>query len=162
MIHVKLFSIHTYFLFTYPSHPEWCVKLSYQYYFYFSLYCSNFYFTKRWGFLFCFFFFFLVILCFPCSSAGKESACNAGDLSLIPELGRSLGELKGYPLQFSGLENSMDHVVHGVSKNQTWLNDFHFTFGNQVHSLYFIVFQIVTFYHMFLFVLFDVFGLNLT
>ena len=45
---------------------------------------------------------------FPCGSAGKESTCNVRDLSLTPELGRSLGEGKGYPLQYSGLENSMD------------------------------------------------------
>ena len=45
---------------------------------------------------------------FPCSSAGKESACNEGDLGLIPELRRSPGEGKGYPLQYSGLENSID------------------------------------------------------
>ena len=44
---------------------------------------------------------------FPCGSAGKESACSAGDLDLIPGLGRSPGEGKGYPLQYSGLENSM-------------------------------------------------------
>ena len=43
---------------------------------------------------------------FPCGSAGKESACNAGDLGSIPGLGRSPGEGKGYPLQYSGLENS--------------------------------------------------------
>ena len=43
---------------------------------------------------------------FPCGSAGKESACNVGDLGLIPGLGRSPGEGKGYPLQYSGLENS--------------------------------------------------------
>ena len=59
---------------------------------------------------------------FPCGSAGKESACNAGDLGLIPELGRSPGEGKGYPLQYSGLENFMDCIVHGVSKSQTWLS----------------------------------------
>ena len=59
-------------------------------------------------------------------SAGKESACNAGDLSLIPVLGRSPGEGKGYPLQYSGLENSMDFIVHGVAKSRTWLSDFHF------------------------------------
>ena len=47
---------------------------------------------------------------FPCGSAGKESACNAGDLGSIPGLGRSPGEGKGYPLQYSGLENSMDCV----------------------------------------------------
>ena len=45
---------------------------------------------------------------FPCGSAGKEAACNVGDLSLIPGLGRSPRDGKGYPLQYSGLENSMD------------------------------------------------------
>ena len=45
---------------------------------------------------------------FPCGSAGKEAACNPGDLDSIPGLGRSPGEGKGYPLQYSGLENSMD------------------------------------------------------
>ena len=45
---------------------------------------------------------------FPDSSVGKESTCNVGDPSSIPELGRSAGEGKGYPLQYSGLENSMD------------------------------------------------------
>ena len=54
-----------------------------------------------------------------CGSAGKESACNAGDLGSIPELGRSLGEGKGYPLQYSGLENSMDCIVHGVAESDT-------------------------------------------
>ena len=49
----------------------------------------------------------LYIRGFPCGSAGKESTCNAGDLGLIPELGRCPGEGKGYPLQYSGLENSM-------------------------------------------------------
>ena len=44
---------------------------------------------------------------FPCGSAGKESSCNVGDLGLIPGLGRSPGEGKGYPLQYAGLENSM-------------------------------------------------------
>ena len=65
---------------------------------------------------------------FPCGSAGKESACNAGDLGSIPGLGRSPGEGKGYPLQYSGLENSMDCIVHGVAKSRTRLSDFHFTF----------------------------------
>jgi len=49
---------------------------------------------------------------FPCGSAGKESAYNAGHLGLIPEFGRSPGEGQGYPLQYSGLENSMDSIVH--------------------------------------------------
>ena len=62
----------------------------------------------------------------PCDSAGKESACNAGDLGSIPGLGRSRGGGKGYPLQSSGLENSMDCTVHGVTKSQTQLSDFHF------------------------------------
>jgi len=60
---------------------------------------------------------------FPCGSAGKESACNAGDLGSISELGRSPGEGRGYPFQYSGLENSMDCIVHGVAKNQTRLSD---------------------------------------
>ena len=62
---------------------------------------------------------------FPCSYAGKDSSCNAGDLGLTPELGRCPGEGKGYPLQFSGLKNSMDCIVHGVIKNQTRLSNFH-------------------------------------
>ena len=68
---------------------------------------------------------------FPCGSIGKESASNEGDLGLIPELGRSSGEEKGYPLQYSGLENSMDCIVHGVAKSQTRLSDFHFHFSQQ-------------------------------
>ena len=51
---------------------------------------------------------------FPGGSAGKASACHAGELGSIPGLGRS-GEGKGYPLQYSGLENSMDYIVHGVA-----------------------------------------------
>ena len=61
------------------------------------------------------------------SSSGKESACNAGDLGSIPGLGRSPGEGKGHPLQYSGLENSMDSIVHGVTKSWTQLNDFQFS-----------------------------------
>ena len=59
-------------------------------------------------------------------SVGKESACNVEDLGSIPGLGRSPGKGKGYPLQYSGLENSMDCIVHGVAKSQTGLSDFHF------------------------------------
>ena len=55
----------------------------------------------------------------PGSSVHKESACNAGDLGLIPGLGRSPGEGKGYPFQYSGLENSMDCTAHEVTKSQT-------------------------------------------
>ena len=64
-------------------------------------------------------------LSFPCGSASKESACNAGDLGSIPGWGRSPGERKGCPLQYSYLENSMDYIVHGVAKNRTQLSDFH-------------------------------------
>ena len=56
---------------------------------------------------------------FPDSVVGKESACDAVDLRLIPGLGRSPREGKGYPLQYSGLENSMDCIVHWVTKSQT-------------------------------------------
>ena len=63
---------------------------------------------------------------FLCDFAGKESTCNAGDLDSIPGLGRSPGEGKGYPLQYSGLENSKNCIVHGVAKSQTQLRDFHF------------------------------------
>ena len=55
---------------------------------------------------------------FPGGSAGKESACNARDLGSIPVLGRSPGEGKVFPLQYSGLENSMDWIVHRVVKSQ--------------------------------------------
>ena len=59
--------------------------------------------SSRWG--------------FPGGSAGKESACNAGDLGLIPGLARSPREGSGYPLEYSGLENSMDSLVHGVTES---------------------------------------------
>ena len=68
-----------------------------------------------------------VFLGFPCGSAGKESPCNAGDLGLIPGFRRVPGEGKGYPFQYSGLKNSKDCIVHGVTENQTLLSDFHFT-----------------------------------
>ena len=64
----------------------------------------------------------------PGGSDGKEFAWNTGDLGLIPGMGRSPGEGNGYPLHFpthSGLENSMDCIVHGVAKSWTWLSNFH-------------------------------------
>ena len=67
----------------------------------------------------------------PCGSAGKEFACNAEDLGSIPRLGRSPGEGKDYPLQYSGLENFImfyNIIVHRVTKSCTWLSDFHFHF----------------------------------
>ena len=62
----------------------------------------------------------------PGGSAGEESAHNVGDLDSIPGLGRSPREGKGYPLQYPGLENPRDCVVHGVTKSQTQLSDFPF------------------------------------
>ena len=62
----------------------------------------------------------------PLWLTGKESSCSVGDLGLIPGLGRSPGEEKGYSLQYSCLEKSVDCIVHGVTKSQTRLSDFHF------------------------------------
>ena len=66
-----------------------------------------------------------VFLGFPYGSADKEPANNGGDLGSIPELGRSPEEGKGYPLQYSGLEISMDY--NGATQSQTQLSYFHFT-----------------------------------
>ena len=55
---------------------------------------------------------------FPGGSTGTESTCNVGDLGSIPRLGIFPGEGNGYQLQYSGLENSMDCIVHGVTKSQ--------------------------------------------
>ena len=74
-----------------------------------------------------------VFLGFPCGSAGKESASNAGDLGSIPGLGRSPKEGKGYIIQYCGLENFMDCTVHGVAKSRTRLTDFHFHFQCKAH-----------------------------
>ena len=71
---------------------------------------------------------------FSCGSVGKESTWNVGDLGLISGLGRPPGEGKGYPFQYSGLENSMDCIVHEVAKSRTRLSDFHFTASFE-HSL---------------------------
>ena len=76
--------------------------------------------------------------CFPDSSVGKESACNAGHLGLIPGLGRFPGEGKGYAFQYSGLENSMDYIDHGVAKSQTRLSDFHFV-DERADDVFFLV-----------------------
>ena len=62
---------------------------------------------------------------FPDSSVGKDFACNAGDPGSIPGSGRSTGEGIDYPLQYSGLENSTDCTVHGVTKSWTQPSDFH-------------------------------------
>ena len=64
----------------------------------------------------------MLLWCFPGGSDSKESACNVGDLDLLPGSGRSPGERNGYPLQYSCLENLIDRAawwavtVHGVEK----------------------------------------------
>ena len=68
------------------------------------------------------------ILELPCGSAGKESTYSVTDLGSIPGLGRSPGEGKGYPHWYSGLENTVDCMSHGVTKSRTQLSDFTFTF----------------------------------
>ena len=73
---------------------------------------------------------------FPGASAGKESTCSVGDLGSIPGLGRSPGEGKSYPLQYSGLENSMDSIVHAIAKSQTQLSIFHFQTSGRQKSLF--------------------------
>ena len=71
---------------------------------------------------------------FPGGSDGKESACNAGDLGSIPGLEKSPGERNSYPFQNSGLENSMDCIVYGVTKSRTRLSNFHFQCVNPSFS----------------------------
>ena len=78
---------------------------------------------------------------FPDSSGGKESTCIAGDLGLIPGLERSPGEGKGYPLQYSGLENSMDCIVYGVVKSWTRQSNFHF-YMHRVYLCIYVYLQI--------------------
>ena len=72
-----------------------------------------------------------------CESDSKESACNSGDLGSIPGLERSPGERKGYPLQYSGLQNSMDCIVLGVPKSRTGLSDIHFPDLSPIFNLFF-------------------------
>ena len=68
-----------------------------------------------------------VFLDFPCGAAGQEVSSSARDLGLILGLGRSPGDGNGYPLQYPGLENSVDSIVHGVAKSWTGLSDFRFS-----------------------------------
>ena len=72
---------------------------------------------------------------FPCGSAGKKSTCNVGDPGSTPGLRITAGEGKSYPLQYSGLENFMDCIVHGITKSQTQLSNFHFTSLNYQFAL---------------------------
>ena len=77
----------------------------------------------------------------PCGSAGKVRVCNVGDLGSIPRFGRCPGEGKGYPLQHSGLENSMNCIVHGVVKSWTQLSHFHFQCIHYVEGFFIIYFN---------------------
>ena len=72
---------------------------------------------------------------FPDNSVGKESACREGDLGFIPGLGRSSGEGNSYPLQYSGLKNSMDCTVHGITESDTTerLSSFHILHFTRKH-----------------------------
>ena len=82
--------------------------------------------TYAVGYLFLFIFVNYISSDFPCGSVDKESTFNERDLGSIPGLERSPGEGKDYPLQDSGLENSMKCIVHGIGKSGTQLRDFHF------------------------------------
>ena len=77
-----------------------------------------------------------VFLGSPGGLAGKESTCIGGDVGSIPGLGRSPEEGKGHLLQYSGLENSMDCIVHGVTKSQTQLSNFHFHYLTQEYKCF--------------------------
>ena len=79
---------------------------------------------------------------FPGGLAGKESACNEGDLGLIPGLGRSPGERKGYPLQYSGLENSMDYSMGSQRVRHDWVT---FTLSH-MYLLFFKLFSYIAYY----------------
>ena len=87
-----------------------------------------------------------VFLGLPGGSDGEESACNVEDLGAIPGLGRPPGEGKGYPLQYSSLENSMNCIVHGVTKSRTQLRDFHLRMPEKsvsaLHSQRFLMYRI--------------------
>ena len=104
--------------------PWWLYNIIYLYYIIFIIYLIYhriFYYNIIIYNVYC------NILGFPGGSTGKESVCNVGDQVSISGLGRSPGDENGYPLQYSGLENSMDSTVPGVGKSQAQLSDFHFT-----------------------------------
>ena len=92
-----------------------------------------------------------VFLDFPCGSAGKKSTCHVGYLGFIPGMGRSPGAVDSYPLQYSGLENSMDCIVHGVAKHWTWLSNFHFhdyvVFYHFFHPIFNLIFSIFSLWY---------------
>ena len=86
---------------------------------------------------------------FPESSVVKESTCNAGDPSLIPESGRSPGEGNGCPLQCSGLENSMGCIAQGVAKSRTRLSNFHLLVFERWAARLYLVTPLLMYQHLF-------------
>ena len=85
-----------------------------------------------------------VFLGFPCGSAGKKSTCNIGDLDSIPGLRRSPEEWKGYPLQYSVLENSTDCIVNGIAKSWTRMSNFHFSLSPSWYKMYSLTWKLWT------------------
>ena len=83
-----------------------------------------------------------------CKELDKTERLSLYNMGLIPGLGRSLGEGKGYPFQYSGLENSMDYTVHGVTKSWTRLSDF----TSYIHLILFVFFIITYFFLIILFI----------
>ena len=95
--------------------------------------------------------YFIMLLPLSGGSDGKESTCSVGDQGSIPALGRSPGEGSGHSLKYSGLENSMDCIVHRVAKSWTQLSNFHFLAGLEVRQLLpsfndYLVIEMLTFY----------------
>ena len=92
-------------------------------------FCSREFLRPSLPYSFCFVLFLAMCFLqkgFPCGSAGEESTCNVGNLGSIPGLGRSPGEGNGYPLQYSGLKNSINCIVHGWQRvGHNWVT---FTF----------------------------------
>ena len=107
------------------SHPSFPMRI--------TILVTNFFSLRLTGKKAFHLYYFIPFMGFPDSSVGKESACNVGDPGSIPGLRRSPGEGKGYPLQYSGLQNPMDCVVHGVAKSWTRLSDLHFTSLHPFH-----------------------------
>ena len=108
---------------------KYSIYLFFFLFFFFCLFVFKFYFIFKLN---------ITVLDLPniYSSAGRKSTCNVGDLGSIPGLGRSPGEGKGYPLQYSGLENSMDCIVHEMAKSQTRLSNFHFHKASMKHLFF--------------------------
>ena len=80
---------------------------------------------------------------FPCGSAGKESASDAGDLGLLSGLGKSPGEGKVYPLRYSGLENSTDYIVHGLAKEVETTKSLSLSLSFFIYSNYSVLYSLI-------------------